>query len=173
MLLFYQHFPNIVENLFFIKKNKMKISRRKFLLNSGAAAFSAAIILPGQNIFGQTAINEQAYAIPPESTNDALNYLRREHFESVVNTFFQFQTEEGRNLKLQLLAIENLRREENDQQGFGGESFSLLFEGTKKSKIAQGNYQVSHDTLGQFMLFIVPVGLRGNRYEAIINRINV
>ena len=151
----------------------MKISRRNFLLHSGATALSAAIILPGLNIFGQTVTNEQAFPIPPESTNDALNYLRREHFESVVNTFFQFQTEERVDVKLKLVAVDNLRLITNDQQGFVGESYSLLFEGTKKSKIAQGNYQVNHNTLGQFMLFIVPVGLRGIRYEAIINRINV
>jgi len=151
----------------------MNVSRRKFLLFSGAAVLSAAIVLPGQNIFGQSLISDKLFSLPPESTNDALNYLRREHFESVVNTFFQFQTDEGRAFRLQLLSVENLRREENERQGYSGESFSLIFESSKKSKIAQQNFQVNHDTLGQFMLFIVPVGLKGNRYEAIINRIDV
>jgi hypothetical protein len=151
----------------------MKTSRRRFLLNTGIAALTAAVVSPVQNIFGQTLSSDKLFPLPPESTNDALNYLRHEHFESVVNTFFEFQPEEGRAFKLQLLAVEVLRLAANEKQGFGGESFSLLFEGSKKSKIAQGTYQVNHDILGKFTLMIVPVGLRGNRYEAIINRINI
>jgi len=150
----------------------MKITRRKFLLHTGVAVLTAAIVSPVQNILGQTLQPDKLFPIPPESTDDPLNYLRREHFESVVNTYFQFQLDEGRNFRLQLLAVDNLTLGANEKQGFAGQSFSLLFEGSKKSRIAQGTYQVSHDTLGQFRLFIVPVGLRGNRYEAIINRIN-
>jgi hypothetical protein len=150
----------------------MKISRRNFIINTGAAALAAGVVFPAQNLFGQTLFVNQLFPIPPESTNDALNYLRREHFESVINTFFQFQPVEERAFKLQLLAVENSRRGANEKQGFSGESFSLLFEGSKKSKVPQGTYQVSHDTLGRFLLLIVPVGLRGNRYEAIVNRIN-
>lgn len=133
---------------------------------------TAAIILPGQNIFGQSLKPGELFPIPPESTNDALTYLKREHFEPFVNTVFQFHPVEGRAFNLQLLGAENSARSANAKQGLSGESFSLLFEGSAKSKIPQGNYQVTH-ALGHFTLFITPVGLRGNRYEAIINRINV
>jgi len=150
----------------------MKISRRKFFLNTGVAALTAAVVFPAQNTFGQSLKTGQFFPIPPESTNDALTFLRREHFEAFVNTAFQFQPAEGRAFNLQLIAAENSSRSANEKQGLSGESFSLLFEGSKKSKIPQGNYQVSH-ALGQFTLFITPVGLRGNRYEAIINRINI
>lgn len=149
----------------------MKISRRKFFLNSGAAALTAAVVLPGQNIFGQSLTRAQFFPIPPESTNDALTYLKREHFEPFINTLFQFQPETGRAFTLTLMAAENTAREVNQQQGFSGESYSLLFESSKKTKIAQGIYQVNHE-IGSFSLFITPVGLRGNRYEAVVNRIN-
>jgi hypothetical protein len=150
----------------------MKISRRSFFLNSGAAALTAAIVFPVQNVFGQTQKSAELFPIPPESVNDALTFLKREHFEPFINTLFQFQPETGRVFNLKLIAAENLSRGENETQGFVGESFSLLFEGTKKSKISQGTFQITH-ALGQFSLLIVPVGLTGNRYEAIINRINV
>ena len=133
---------------------------------------SAAIVLPAQNVFGQTVDGGQALPIPPESTNDALNYLRREHFEPFVNTIFEFQPDEGRAFTLKLVEVEKLSRSANEKQGLIGESFSLLFEGSKKMKIAQGTYHLNHDSFGKFSLFIAPVGLRGNRYEAIINRIN-
>lgn len=150
----------------------MKITRRDFLLSSGAAAFTANFVLPATNIFGQTVKNEKVFPIPPESTVDALNYLRREHFETLLNTVFEFQPEEGRAFNLNLILVENLSLAANEKNGLRGDSFSLLFEGSKKAKIPQGVYQVNHDLLGKFSLFIVPVGLRGNRYEAIINRIN-
>ena len=150
----------------------MKISRRKFFLNTGVAALTAVVVYPAQNIFGQSLKTERFFPVPPETTNDALNYLRREHFEPFVNTFFQFQPAEGRSFDLQLLAVENSTRGANEKQGFAGESFSLLFEGSKRSKVPQEIYQINHDSLGTFSLFIAPVGLRGNRYEAIINRIN-
>jgi hypothetical protein len=151
----------------------MKISRRKFFRNAGIAAFASAVLLPPPKIFGQTLQSERFFPIPPESTNDPFNYLRRDHFVAVVNSVFRFQSAEGRSFNLQLIAADDLSLGANAKQGMTGESFSLLFEGSKKSKIPQGEYEVAHDSLGAFRLFIVPVGLRGNRYEAIINRINI
>ncbi len=133
---------------------------------------TAAVVFPAQNIFGQSLKTGQFFPIPPESTNDALTFLKREHFEPFLNTVFQFQPAEGRSFNLQLIAAENSSRSANEKQGLSGESFSLLFEASRKSKISQGNYQVNH-ALGNFSLFISAVGLRGNRFEAIINRINV
>jgi len=150
----------------------MKITRRNFLLYSGAAALSATVVLPSKNVFGQSFKTEPLFPIPPESTDDALNYLRREHFEALVNTVFEFQSDDGRNSNLNLILVENLTLRANQKQGLTGDGFSLLFEGSKKAKIRQGVYQVKHDLLGKFSLFIVPVGLRVDRYEAIINRIN-
>ena len=134
---------------------------------------TATVVFPAQNIFGQSLKTSEVFQLPPESTNDALNYLRREHFEAVVNTTFQFQPVEGRAFRLQLLSVEDSSRSANEKQGLKGESFSLLFESAKRTQISQGTFQISHDTLGNFSLLIVPVGLRGNRYEAIINRINL
>lgn len=150
----------------------MKISRRFFLLHSGAAALTASIVLPVNRIYGQIVNTEPLFPIPPESEGDPLNYLRHEHFEAFINTVFEFEPDNGRAFNLKLVLVENLQLPANDKQGFQGESYSLVFEGSKKLKIHQGVYRVNHDTLGRFSLLIVPVGLVGNRFEAIINKIN-
>jgi hypothetical protein len=53
------------------------------------------------------------------------------------------------------------------------EGFSLLFQGDDKSFLSQKLYTFSHEKIGDFQLFIVPVGKndRGYQYEAIINRL--
>lgn len=149
----------------------MKITRRNFFLNTGIAALTAAVAFPAQNVFGQMLKTGEIFPVPPESSNDALSYLRRENFETFINTFFQFQPDEGRPFRLQLIEVENLVKDGNQKQGLTGESYSLLFEGTPKRKMPQGTYRTIHE-LGEFSLLIVPVESTGNRYEAVINRIN-
>jgi len=151
----------------------MNINRRKFFVKSGIAALGAVVVLPSANIFGQTSETGKSFPIPSDSTNDPFVYLSREHFESVVNTIFQFHPAEGRAFKLQLIAAEDSSLKANVEQGMTGKSFSLLFENGGKTRFPQGIYEVSHDTLGRFSLFIAPVGLRGTRYEAIVNRVNI
>jgi hypothetical protein len=151
----------------------MKISRRGFIESASAAALAVGLILPTRNAFGQTQNTMQSFPLPPESTENALNYLRRDHFAAFVNSIFVFQSENGATYKLKLIEAADLSRKRNNEQGFIGESFSLLFEGSRKFPLAQGSYLTDHDRLGKFELFIVPVGLRVNRYEAVINRINM
>ncbi len=50
-------------------------------------------------------------------------------------------------------------------------AFTLLFRGPAEPVLAQQSFQVSHPRLGQFPLFLVPVGAdqAGVRYEAVFN----
>ena len=47
--------------------------------------------------------------------------------------------------------------------------FSLLFHGPAENFLPQGTYPVRHDTIGEFPLFLVPLGPQQGqmRYEAI------
>ena len=47
--------------------------------------------------------------------------------------------------------------------------FSLIFRGPGDRPLAQAMYELSHDELGDFVLFLVPVGAdaEGYRYEAV------
>ncbi|GAC1375247.1 MAG: hypothetical protein NVSMB32_18230 [Actinomycetota bacterium] len=53
----------------------------------------------------------------------------------------------------------------------GGPSFSLVFRGPGAPILAQRTYQVRHEQLGAFQLFLVPLApdARGSRYEAVFN----
>lgn len=54
-----------------------------------------------------------------------------------------------------------------------GNSFALHFRGLGQPLLPQGTYHFTHDALGTFPLFIVPIGRdrSGTTYEAIFNRL--
>lgn len=53
------------------------------------------------------------------------------------------------------------------------ECFSLIFRGPREKPLQQGMYQMHHNQLGAFDLFLVPVGRdhNGVYYEAVFNRL--
>jgi hypothetical protein len=57
------------------------------------------------------------------------------------------------------------------KQGGVIEPFSLMFHGPRDTLLMQKMYQVDHENLGAFHLFLVPLGPdeKGHRYEAIFN----
>lgn len=54
------------------------------------------------------------------------------------------------------------------------ERFSVVFRGPNETFLEQGNRRFSHDQLGDFELFLVPVSRtdHGTDYEAVFNRIS-
>ena len=56
------------------------------------------------------------------------------------------------------------------EQG-GMERFSVFFSGPRDPFLPQGTYQMSHERMGEFELFLVPVASddQGFRYEAVFN----
>jgi hypothetical protein len=54
-----------------------------------------------------------------------------------------------------------------------GERFAITFQGPHDRPLPQGTYQLEHDQIGSFPLFIVPVGAAsgGIQYEAVFNRL--
>lgn len=53
------------------------------------------------------------------------------------------------------------------------ERFSILFRGPAAPAFGQGLYRMSHEVMGEFDLFLVPVGRAqdGVSYEAVFNRL--
>jgi hypothetical protein len=49
------------------------------------------------------------------------------------------------------------------------EPFSLVFRSADENYMEQGSYQLNHDTLGERIIFLVPIGTDeiGMRYEAV------
>jgi len=52
------------------------------------------------------------------------------------------------------------------------EQFSLLFYGPNDCNLGQGTFELEHETMGTFPLFLVPIGPdhQGLRYQAVFNR---
>ncbi|HLM00041.1 MAG TPA: hypothetical protein VK400_03235 [Pyrinomonadaceae bacterium] len=149
----------------------MNIPRRRFIRNLGAAALAAASLTSAGSIFAQTSGSADGlFMPPPESFADPLNYLTKAHFEPFVDTFVQVRTGETK-IQLRLIEVRDLKREDNEKRSFRGESFSLLFEDSLQARLPQEVYPIEHFALGEFSLLLVPTGIKGNRYEAVINRI--
>ncbi|HEX9961143.1 MAG TPA: twin-arginine translocation signal domain-containing protein [Pyrinomonadaceae bacterium] len=148
----------------------MTITRRGFIRNLGAVAVAAVSLNSTSRIFGQASRTDELFAVPPESFSDPLNYLTRAHFEPFIDTFVRVETGEKR-IRLKLVEALELKRAVNESRSYKGESFSLLFEDTGKFRLAQDVYQIEHADLGKFSLLLVPTGLKGIHYEAIINRL--
>ena len=93
--------------------------------------------------------------------------LTHEAFTKNANTKFQVQIDENTPVELELVAVSELKL--YPQQ----EEFALLFRGPSDMFLGQGLRDFSHDQMGRFELFIVPIKQdeQGFYYEAIFNRI--
>lgn len=78
-----------------------------------------------------------------------------------VNDIFEI-TIDSKNIKLSLIGAEMTN---------SANSFSLVFRGPVATVLNQGTYQFTHNSLGEFNIFIVPIDPdeEGQRYEAIFN----
>lgn len=150
----------------------MKITRRNFVQISGVAAISATLLGSVDKVFAQIEKGSDLFQVPAESLSDPLNYLVKEHFEPFVGTAMRAGIEGEAKVDLRLKAVTELTRRINVKRGYRGESFSLLFEGVSKRRLAAGSYVFDHGNLGTFALLLTPVGKAGKSYEAIINRVD-
>ena len=93
--------------------------------------------------------------------------LTQEEFAQHVNTNFQVQIDENTGVQLELVQISELKLYPHQEE------FSLLFRGPSDMFLGQGVRNVSHEAMGQFELFIVPIRQDGQGfyYEAIFNRL--
>jgi len=105
----------------------------------------------------------------------SLDQLSSGRFAELVRTKFQVLVEPGIAVGLELTAVTTpcARGQENVSPGSAKfESFSLLFTGPADRPLGQRTYRFTHERLGSFDLFIVPVSADHNarQYEAVFNR---
>ena len=93
--------------------------------------------------------------------------LTHETFTQHANTTFQVQIDENTNVPLELTEISELKL--HPQQ----EEFTIVFRGPLNMFLGQGGRYFTHDQMGQFELFIVPIrqDQQGFYYEAVFNRL--
>lgn len=70
--------------------------------------------------------------------------------------------------ELRLIQVDRL---EQAHAAEGREAFSIVFESVSQQALPQKIYALSHPELGEFELFIVPIGqdANGTRYEAVFS----
>ena len=93
--------------------------------------------------------------------------LTHEEFSKHLNTKFHVQNEENIPVELDLIHISELKLYPRQEE------FSLEFRSPLNMFLDQGVHNLSHDQIGDFELFIVPIRRdeHGFYYEAIFNRI--
>ena len=93
--------------------------------------------------------------------------LTHEEFSKAKNSKFQVQFDENTHVDLDLVAVSDIKL--YPQQ----EEFAIEFRGPLEMFLGQGPHNFSHEQMGQFELFIVPVKQdeQGFYYEAVFNRI--
>jgi hypothetical protein len=101
----------------------------------------------------------------------SLDTLTLTTFLPLVKTAFRARTNDSAFVEIQLthaLPPRHARPDVSDHK-----SFSLLFSGPGDRFLAQGIYSFEHDAIGQFDLFIVPIGRNDGRfeYQAVFNRL--
>ncbi|HKC63974.1 MAG TPA: hypothetical protein VKB86_10070 [Pyrinomonadaceae bacterium] len=92
--------------------------------------------------------------------------MTKEMFAESLNTKFRVNAGSDRSIELELVELsEGVSTPKHEQ-------FALLFRGPSDFFLPQGIYNMEHERLGEFDLFLVPVGRdeRGFQYEAVFNR---
>ncbi len=136
-----------------------------------ATVAGAAISLCGTS-FGQETKSKGFFPIPPESSSDPVLAFTSLHFIPFINTDFQIRHDNLRRTEwLKLIGVKELQIKPNIEEGFKGESFSLMFSSLRETKLESKQFEFTHFSLGTFMLAISPVSAEPNRYEAVINHL--
>ena len=89
-------------------------------------------------------------------------------FSKHLNTKFHVGLE-GETVDLELTVVKGYSARPGDQEGL--ERFSIFFSGPARPVLPQRTYSLSHEAMGTFDIFLVPVKPdgEGSRYEAVFN----
>lgn len=93
--------------------------------------------------------------------------LTHEAFTQHAGTKFRVQVDENTGVELELIEVSELKVYPRQEE------FSLVFRGPSEAFLDQGARLFTHEQMGEFELFIVPIRQDGQGfyYEAIFNRI--
>jgi hypothetical protein len=94
-------------------------------------------------------------------------HLTKAMFEQNLNSKFWLLEESAEPYAMDLIDITNGHCSPRQEQ------FSLRFRGDRNQVFPQRIYSMKHDSIGDFDLFLVPIGRdeRGTFYEAVFNRL--
>ena len=95
--------------------------------------------------------------------------LTEQEFSRQVNTNFRLKLDTPQPIHLKLVEVKGYSK--NAEERSGMERFSLFFTGPADPFLPQLMYSLSHEVMGEFEIFLVPIGKTadGFRYEAVFN----
>jgi hypothetical protein len=148
----------------------MSFSRRTFLQTGTVVAITAGF--PLKTLVAET-LNRPS-VLPIISRLNGEPYLDREAFAGCLNTKFTFfhraiGTTEVKLIEVNDLTPKTFRLATNEK-----ECFALQFIGSSDKPLRQETYAISHESLGNFNMLVVPIAKDkdGVYYEAIFNRLH-
>jgi hypothetical protein len=94
-------------------------------------------------------------------------YLTKTTFEENLNTKFWLPDAGPEACAIDLIEVTNGHSSPRQEQ------FALHFRGDRNQVLPQRIYPIKHDNIGEFDLFLVPIGrdATGTFYEAVFNRL--
>lgn len=158
----------------------MATPRRDFLKSAFMSIAAAGIVSRSAHFaFAQKGSKNRLkdshgyFQIPPQTLGDPLFHFTRATFDPYLGSEFRVSVGPYKTVTLTLVKVED-RRPQTRQKGamrMEGECFMLLFHASGKLSDLQQTYVLQHEALGQFTLFLVDAGEKGNDplYSATIN----
>lgn len=97
--------------------------------------------------------------------------LTENEFSQHLNTKYRVNVEAPKPVELELVEVKTYADKDKPGEQGGMERFSIYFLGPADLFLPQGMYQLTHERMGDFELFIVPIKQEelGFRYEAVFN----
>jgi len=95
-------------------------------------------------------------------------------FQELVRTRFHVEVSPTATVELELIEAEFTGEGAKDKSTAPRhENFSLIFAGAAGDRLTQKTYRFSHEKIGPFDLFIVPIAAEGVsiHYQAVFNRL--
>ena len=102
-----------------------------------------------------------------DQNESATTHLARDAYLPLLNCKFRVGVGSEREFDAELIKVSKLRSNPYQQQ------FSLLFLFPLEEPVQQQMYEIRHESLGEFPLFLVPVAQddKGTVYQAVFNRL--
>ena len=97
--------------------------------------------------------------------------LTEKEFSQHINTKFRLDVERVEPIELELVEVKSYDNKDRPGESGGMERFSVFFRGPVDAFLQQATYSLSHEKMGSFDIFLVPLGReeKGYSYEAVFN----
>lgn len=97
--------------------------------------------------------------------------LTEKEFSQHINTKFRLNVERAEPIELELVEVKSYENKDKPGEHGGMERFSVFFQGPLDAFLQQATYSLSHEKMGSFDIFLVPLGReeKGYSYEAVFN----